>query len=248
EFFAGSSNEAGGGASVSVVGARGGGHVSSLKQSLNRDGDAERCQASSSKDERPPEGCGALVRIEVVPIGENAEPTCPEGSSYNGTECVRTKVLTVTQCPANSRWDGKACREVPQPSTSGPDAVGESRAPGASALTPQGRFALVSDGVEDGRSHLLWARRDAPRPTGWNEARAYCAKQGMRLPSQQELSELVDSDPSVGALALDRSAHYWSSSQWTAGSIRYLAVNASTGDVRNEFDDERFRVRCVRTL
>jgi hypothetical protein len=139
---------------------------------------------------------------------------------------------------------------VPKPSPEPAFASGGSslHVEGASTLTPQGRFALVSDGVQDGRSGLLWARRDAARTMEWSAARSYCAQHGMRLPSQQELSELTSADASVGSLALARSGYYWSSSQWAGGSIRYLAVNTTTGDVRNEYDDERFLVRCVRAM
>jgi len=67
---------------------------------LNRDGEASRCAAANSEDSKPPSGCGALLRIEVVPVGaaRQAEPTCASGTQWDGSQCVAVKAeLTCAQ-------------------------------------------------------------------------------------------------------------------------------------------------------
>ncbi len=66
EFTAGASSEVGGG--VGVLGVAAGGKQSRAKELLNRDGNPTSCERSSSSDEAPPDGCGALLRVEVSPL------------------------------------------------------------------------------------------------------------------------------------------------------------------------------------
>jgi hypothetical protein len=66
EFTAGASSEVGGG--VGVLGAAAGGKQARAKELLNRDGDPTSCERSTSADEAPPDGCGALLRVEVSPL------------------------------------------------------------------------------------------------------------------------------------------------------------------------------------
>jgi hypothetical protein len=42
----------------------------SAREELGSDGDVAACEAASSHDTLPPAGCGALIRIEVVPLGD----------------------------------------------------------------------------------------------------------------------------------------------------------------------------------
>jgi formylglycine-generating enzyme required for sulfatase activity len=66
---------------VTTLGARGGADSTSKRETLNADGDENACGRSSDYDRRPPMGCGALLRVEVVPIGSVA-PT-PEHVAPN---------------------------------------------------------------------------------------------------------------------------------------------------------------------
>ncbi|MBW2522537.1 MAG: hypothetical protein JRI23_00100, partial [Deltaproteobacteria bacterium] len=67
EFYAGASAEVGAGAEVGGVGA--GARSGAERELLNRDGNAEACSVATSEDVEPPEGCGALLRVEVAPLG-----------------------------------------------------------------------------------------------------------------------------------------------------------------------------------
>lgn len=66
EFFAGAEGEIGGGASVAGVGA--GARSASRRESLMHDGSSEACGEATAEDSRPPSGCGAILRLEVVPL------------------------------------------------------------------------------------------------------------------------------------------------------------------------------------
>jgi hypothetical protein len=62
------------GAAVDVTGVGGGGAAStSEREELSTDGDVSACRSASLSDSLPPEGCGALMRIEVVPLPESGE-------------------------------------------------------------------------------------------------------------------------------------------------------------------------------
>ena len=56
---------------------------------LSQDGDAAKCTASRRGDEQPPDGCGALLRLELVPLlpaGEGT-PTCDPGTRLVDKRC-----------------------------------------------------------------------------------------------------------------------------------------------------------------
>ncbi len=75
ELAAGASANAG--ASAELLGRGGGAKSESSKQVLNRDGNLEKCKAATADDTAPPEGCGALLRIEVVAITPAGAPAKP---------------------------------------------------------------------------------------------------------------------------------------------------------------------------
>ena len=89
EFFAGADATVGGGVSAGGVG--GGAKSSTKRELLNSDGKMGTCDAATSADARPPDGCGAIVRIEVVPLGQakKDDHVCPVGMQWNGTQCVK---------------------------------------------------------------------------------------------------------------------------------------------------------------
>jgi hypothetical protein len=66
EFSAGGEAEVGGGVEVAGVGA--GSKGKSLREVLNRGGSMASCDAATISDPAPPDGCGALIRIEVTPV------------------------------------------------------------------------------------------------------------------------------------------------------------------------------------
>lgn len=109
DFYAGGEAQVGGGAGVGNIGA--GAHSQADRETLTKNGDPDACTKASPGDQSPPAQCGALIRIEVMPLGEAKAltPTCPEGTQWNGSQCVGTKVVTNVQCPAGTTWDGRQC-------------------------------------------------------------------------------------------------------------------------------------------
>jgi hypothetical protein len=65
------------GASASFAGARAGLDSSASKAVLNRDGSRDACAKSGAGDTAPPFDCGALLRVEVVPISGIAAAVDP---------------------------------------------------------------------------------------------------------------------------------------------------------------------------
>lgn len=70
EFSSAAGSRAGGGAAVMGMGA--GATSEKSKSLISRDGQPEACAGSSTDDERPPEGCAALLRVEVTPVADLA--------------------------------------------------------------------------------------------------------------------------------------------------------------------------------
>lgn len=70
DFYASAAAKAGAGGSTAVGGIGAGGSTSNSKELLNSDGTMSRCDGATTADGKPPEGCGAILRLEVVPLGQ----------------------------------------------------------------------------------------------------------------------------------------------------------------------------------
>jgi hypothetical protein len=87
-FYAGAESQQGGGAAVLGVGA--GAKTSSSRELLAEDGDDAACAKTGPGDSSPPFGCGAIVRLEVVPLDQprQAQPSCPPNTTWDGHQCM----------------------------------------------------------------------------------------------------------------------------------------------------------------
>lgn len=107
EMLAGA--DASGAAGVEVLGAGAGAKSSSSRQTLNKDGDEGACTKAVGDEKSPPFGCGALLRVEVVPLGQarQEQPTCPAGTAWDGNQCVAS---VDKSCPQGMHFEaGKGC-------------------------------------------------------------------------------------------------------------------------------------------
>jgi hypothetical protein len=98
EFSAGAEGHVSGGVAIGGFGA--GANSDSKKEMLTRGGDPASCAKATRKDKEPPEGCGGLLRVEVVALGDT-----PSAATSGGTctpfdppgdmtdECVSAKKL-----------------------------------------------------------------------------------------------------------------------------------------------------------
>lgn len=85
DFFAGADASLGAGVAAGDAGA--GAKSSSKRETLNQDGDATACATSKRDDKEPPFGCGALIRVEVIPIvGARAEPVARREEPAQGVD------------------------------------------------------------------------------------------------------------------------------------------------------------------
>jgi hypothetical protein len=81
-FYAGAAAEIGAGVEVGNIAA--GASSGHEREVLKQDGDGAACSGSTSDSEGPPDGCGALLRVEVVPIDRVfgvSRQVAPDGSS-----------------------------------------------------------------------------------------------------------------------------------------------------------------------
>jgi len=81
EFYAGAEAEAGAGVELASAGV--GAKSTASRETLNRDGDAGKCDDASPGDGAPPFGCGAIIRIELAALGDWSASALnpPPGSS-----------------------------------------------------------------------------------------------------------------------------------------------------------------------
>jgi uncharacterized protein len=92
-----------------MAGIEAGGHSQSQRETLNRDGREDACANSGADDKTPPFGCGALIRVDVVPLGasKGGPPECPAGTSWDGKQCAAVVNKT---CPEGFEFkEGSGC-------------------------------------------------------------------------------------------------------------------------------------------
>jgi hypothetical protein len=171
-FFSGSDRRAGAGVETSGAGA--GGHVVEKREVLSQDGNAGACAAAAAGDKAPPFGCGALTRIELVPVGgisHGGAPSCSTTTTWDGHQCIR---VDPGGCPPRTVFaqgacfpeDGKSCPEgyhlddargcvreggtfvagpcPPRTHREGGGCVADAAAPGTMARIPGGNFMMGS--------------------------------------------------------------------------------------------------------
>lgn len=121
-FSAGSDAEVSGGASVAGI-AGGGGRSLAARETIQRDGEEASCKVAGLTDKAPPEGCGALLQIEVMPFAKGAKsvaaaPIAPAMvSASRGSESGAGGLGSrgaEPNCPFGTRAEGGRCVEAPK--------------------------------------------------------------------------------------------------------------------------------------
>lgn len=169
---AGESKDLEGGASVFAipgVGAIGGGakHESAVEH-LQHEGVAEACEEAQKKGLASGQ-CSVPLRVALMSLGE-VKMACPEGATWDGTQCVRKNVVTEVTCPAGTKWNGTQCAASVSTSCAAglhfeagrgcmPDqaavvtppsgGAATSRVEGGMVAIPAGDFMMGSDDYED---------------------------------------------------------------------------------------------------
>ena len=93
ELFAGASAAVEGGASARGLGAAVGGAARGQHQTLSADGTEAAC-ASSRSDAHPPQGCAAMIRVELAALGEPPKPPAAIALGEAGLRVVPIKPMT----------------------------------------------------------------------------------------------------------------------------------------------------------
>ena len=93
DFSAGGDAEVGGG--LTVGGAGGGARSRAAVETISRDGDAAACASAGPEDKAPPAQCGALIRVEVVPLVAALVSVSPAGA-------VTARDTVTTAAPSES--------------------------------------------------------------------------------------------------------------------------------------------------
>ncbi len=101
KFSAGAGADVGAGLKVGDIGA--GGKSTASNETLNTDGDGKKCENAKGDDKAPPFGCGALLRVELLPLGEARKdtPVCPAGTKWEGEQCVASAAPPNNPPPPN---------------------------------------------------------------------------------------------------------------------------------------------------
>jgi hypothetical protein len=121
DFWAGAEAEVAGGASVANVGV--GAKSASSAELINRDGDSVACTKSSGVDKTPPDGCGALLRIELAQVGEankDKKPDCSEKTQWDGHQCAAIVVGSGVECPAGFSAQNDQCVKIAPAASNAP--------------------------------------------------------------------------------------------------------------------------------
>jgi hypothetical protein len=209
---------------------------SAEKESLSEDGKAEACAKATRSDDTPPDGCAALIRLELVPIKSTA---------------VSPVVRRDKVCPAGmSVSDDGSCT-----SDKAPPAKGTSGGVGLGAST-EGRFVPTDETVFDTTTGLTWQRAPAPTRMSWEQAKAYCrglslgGNNAWRLPKKSELETLVtgQSAPTIDVSMFPATAPepFWTFTPDKDSPGDALALDFSTGRKASLGSGTLHSVRCVR--
>jgi hypothetical protein len=135
-------------------------------------------------------------------------------------------------------------------------AQGRARCVRSTRASPEARWVVRADVVEDRATLLAWQRSYRPGRLSWREAGDSCraeAPAGWRLPSLLELLTLVDSakrDPAIdtGTFPDASSDAFWTATPVAAYDSRAWSISFALGDPAYSELGDRLLVRCVRAL
>jgi formylglycine-generating enzyme required for sulfatase activity len=193
-FVAGSTTSAG--AKVELWGAKAGVAHEEELAILSEDGDPSACAAAGAKDTAPPFGCGALLRMDLVPIaGDVAKASRPVGAGapagHAGGEMVAIPAGTVRVGATDLSYNERPVHEV----TIAAFAIDRTEVTvGAfAACVDAGVCAPPAGRGEDFADEQLcsWRRREGEPALAVNcvshdDAATYCEFVGKRLPTEHE--------------------------------------------------------------
>jgi len=123
EFYAGASAKAEAGAKVLTAAA--GARSSSARETLSNDGEDQACRQAAREDQEPPDGCGGLLRIEVVPVASTGVTATASSDANARDDSAKAKAprrvtdealsRPTPRCGADQQLVGTRCVDRPAP-------------------------------------------------------------------------------------------------------------------------------------
>lgn len=97
-------------AAVEIFGAGTSGQSSSSKDVATTDGKLSACESATGEENKPPSGCGAILRLELEPIAKESSGKKP-ATKPAAKEEPTAKAEAVEGCPPGFVFSGGACKK-----------------------------------------------------------------------------------------------------------------------------------------
>ena len=165
EMVAGGRGAVGGG--VTVAGAGAGAKTSAERELLNRDGDPAACARATGKDTAPPDGCGAILRLELQPLAAAGRPHEPGLSAPSGSQQARAERGNAGAQPV-AEPKGEADARTPGPAQAGSPrlASGPLLSVGSGSTTVEALVRDATGTLWHGERAARWRWSRVPAPAG----------------------------------------------------------------------------------
>ncbi len=172
------------GLEASLAGASAGWASAANQAVLSQDGDPAACARASRNDRGPPDGCGALTGIEIIPLA----PDCPPGSSWTGWTCHAAPVEQMVHIPGGTFLMGSYDEfwlQLPHWVDVLPFSIDvtEVTVDAYRECVKRGACAMPNT---DNRCNWPAKGSHPMNCVTWSQARDYCVAVGKRLPTDQE--------------------------------------------------------------
>ena len=107
-IFAGADAQLGAGANGLGFGV--GSSSTATRKTLRQDGNEFACASSTPTDLKPPENCGAPIRVELALLAaSDSRPSCPNGMRWDGSACIPLSPVRSSQLDRNLDQDYSRC-------------------------------------------------------------------------------------------------------------------------------------------
>lgn len=106
-FAFGAANALAAAAKAGILGVGAQGATENNDDSVTQDGVLGECDQASANSTSPPGRCAGIIRIRIVPLEKTAggQPTCGDGTLWNGSACVSEQRLGVTPVSAKGKTE-----------------------------------------------------------------------------------------------------------------------------------------------
>jgi formylglycine-generating enzyme required for sulfatase activity len=181
EFYAGGQAEISASVGIAHVGATA--ESRAARETLTKAGDESACSKATTSDVAPPEGCGALIRLEVVPILRPSSPA-PEAKPLAGPSGEFSQANMVAVGGGTFRMGARKDTVTVHPFLL--DAT-EVTADAYAACVNGGGCSADGARCDESATYGVFGAGNHPvNCVDWSQANAYCHWTRKRLPTEEE--------------------------------------------------------------